>query len=654
MVLRVWTMLFAIASLAGVSGAATFTVDTTLDDVDVLTGDGLCATAGGACTLRAAVQEADALAGPDTITLPAGTYVLTIPRGPMEETIVGQGDLDVTESLTVDGSGTGTTVIDANDVDRVFQVFGGTSLAVNDLTIRNGNALAGGGISNNGGALVMTNVVVTDCETVSNGLAGAIFTAGTLAMTGGALMDNRAGEGGAVYMNDGSAVLTDVTIAGNHSNSDGGAIKYHAPASSMTITGCTIRDNTSDQQGAGILYSESTLIMANSTVSGNRSKTNGGGIYANGPGTLNNVTVTANVADSDGDQVGEGGGIVFAGFAPGDLVVGNSIVAGNVATDSPDCSGTFVSAGYDLVQVPCTMSGDPTGNVLGVSAGLAPLDDNGGPTFTHGLLPGSPARNAANPAVPGSGGGACEATDQRGVARPQGPQCDIGALEAVPVCGDGVLDPGEACDDGNVISGDCCGGSCELDAAGSPCTDDESACTADLCDGAGGCTHAPLVDAGCATALTGRARVSFRTATSSKMNWRWKGADAVAVADFGMPTASTDYSVCVIDDVAGTPRLAAEVLVPSGTTCPSCWKTQAAGFRYKSGDHTLAAKLRAGDPGRSRVTVSAKTPALAASPLPISTPVIVRLQRHDAPGCWDSRFSTASRSTASQFKAASD
>ena len=60
---------------------------------------------------------------------------------------------------------------------------------------------------------------------------------------------------------------------------------------------------------------------------------------------------------------------------------------------------------------------------------LGPLQDNGGPTFTHALLAGSPAIDARNPAAPGSGGNACEATDQRGVARPQGAACDIGAFE---------------------------------------------------------------------------------------------------------------------------------------------------------------------------------------------------------------------------------
>jgi parallel beta-helix repeat protein len=273
---RIYALVLSILTLGSVSGAATFAVDATVDDVDLVAGDGVCATAGGDCTLRAAVQETEALAGPDTITLPAGTYVLTIPRGPVDELLASKGDLDVQDELTVNGAGTGLTVIDANDVDRVFQAFN-ASLAVNDLTIRNGNGLSGGGVFNSNSAVVLTNVVITDCRSFTNGLAGAIMNSGTLQMTSGALTGNRAGEGGAVFMNAGSSVFVDVTIAGNHADTDGGAIKYHAPATSMTITGCTISDNVAEDDAGGIVFSDSTLTMANSTVSGNRANLHAAG-----------------------------------------------------------------------------------------------------------------------------------------------------------------------------------------------------------------------------------------------------------------------------------------------------------------------------------------------------------------------------------------
>lgn len=369
-----------------------------------------------------------------------------------------------------------------------------------------------------------------------------------------------------------------------------------------------------------------------------------------GPGTLNNVTITANEADADHDGGGQGGGLFFSPGTPGPLVVRNSIVGGNFASSLPDCLGTLPSGGHNLVETPCTVSGDTTGNVLGVSPLLGPLASNGGPTMTHHPQPSSPALNAGDPAVPGSGGTACEAIDQRGIVRPQNGRCDIGAVESDLVCSDGDLDPGETCDDGNLVDGDCCSSLCQLDAAGTPCVDDVSACTADVCDGAGACTHPVAVDAGCGAALAERSRVAFRTTSTSKMSWRWRGADAVVPADFGSPPTTTAFSVCVLDDVAGTPRVAAEVLLPSGAD----WTPQSTGFRLRNADRTLVAKLRGGIPGRPRLSIVAKTPALAASPLPLTPPVVVRLQRRDAPGCWESTFSTPSRSTGEPFKARGD
>ena len=102
----------------------------------------------------------------------------------------------------------------------------------------------------------------------------------------------------------------------------------------------------------------------------------------------------------------------------------NSIIAANTGPTGPDCLGNLASEGHNLVQDTsgCTIAGDLTGNITGQAPLLGPLRDNGGPTFTHALLAGSPAIDAGDDS-------AAPATDQRGVARPQGPQSDIGAFE---------------------------------------------------------------------------------------------------------------------------------------------------------------------------------------------------------------------------------
>src|SRR3989441_11636576 len=102
------------------AAAATFTVNDTADAVDAVLGDGTCATAGNTCTLRAAIQEANAHTGADTIMVPAGTYLLTI-SGRGEDAAV-TGDLDITDDVTITGAGATSTIVNGNGIDRAFEI----------------------------------------------------------------------------------------------------------------------------------------------------------------------------------------------------------------------------------------------------------------------------------------------------------------------------------------------------------------------------------------------------------------------------------------------------------------------------------------------------------------------------------------------------
>jgi CSLREA domain-containing protein len=106
-------------TLAPQASAATFTVDTTKDGVDANTADTLCATAGGKCTLRAAIEEANAQSGNDEIVLPKGTFKLSLPKAPAPAN--SEGELDVTEAAEIDGRGPGKTVIRQTVKDRVLR-----------------------------------------------------------------------------------------------------------------------------------------------------------------------------------------------------------------------------------------------------------------------------------------------------------------------------------------------------------------------------------------------------------------------------------------------------------------------------------------------------------------------------------------------------
>lgn len=160
-----------------VAVASTFIVSSTLDAVEALPGNGVCATAAGACTLRAAVQEARGLGGAHVITLPAGIYLFTIAgRGELN---AATGDLNLIADLTINGAGAATTIIDANGLDRVFNN-SLSALTLNDLTVQNGNPgnSEGGCIFASEGDLTLTRVIVKSCHAEGGG--GGIYVLGRL------------------------------------------------------------------------------------------------------------------------------------------------------------------------------------------------------------------------------------------------------------------------------------------------------------------------------------------------------------------------------------------------------------------------------------------------------------------------------------------
>ncbi len=504
------------------AAAATFLVDSTADAGDTAPGDGVCATSNATCTLRAAVSEANALSGPDAITVPAGTYVLT------------SGQLAISTDVAVNGAGAATTIIDGNAASRVLET--SAVVAITGVTVRNGRILngCGGGILSSGsGALTLTDVVVTGNVAQNGGgicYQPLVTFNGAVTMTNVEVRANTAtSEGGGVMLRSqvpaefalpagGTITMTDSLIVQNHAVNGGGiATVTNAFLPLIDALRTTVRDNVATSVGGGMFESGTARIpsfpqpptsfhltevtvsgnvaaigggihgggvLTRSTVSGNASTGDGGGIFlrSNAECRLRDVTVTANVADSDANGSGNGGGIASSGAL---CDVGNTLIAANQdpGIQAPDCAGELTSAGHVLLgnASGCLLPADPT-NVVGLDPELGPLAANGGPTLTHALLAGSPALDA---------GGGCTAADQRGVARPAGPACDIGAFEAAFLagpCGNGGLDGGEICDDGNVRDGDCCDHLCQLESAGSACSDGNP-CTDDACDGAGGCTQ---------------------------------------------------------------------------------------------------------------------------------------------------------------------
>src|SRR2546422_8779711 len=162
------SLLLAVAPVA----AATFTLNDPAAAVEAVLREGNCATAGNTCTLRAAIQEANALPGPDTIMVPAGTYLLTIEG--RDEDLAVTGDLDITDDGNITGAGADRTIHDGNGIDRIFDIELPTSrvaiiVAIAALTIRNGNSEPGASANEGGryksGTLTSRNVGVANSTT---------------------------------------------------------------------------------------------------------------------------------------------------------------------------------------------------------------------------------------------------------------------------------------------------------------------------------------------------------------------------------------------------------------------------------------------------------------------------------------------------------
>ncbi len=418
---------------------ATFQVNSFLDTVDANPGDGVAVDSSGNTSLRAAIMEANALddGGADTINLPAGTYQLTLAGA--SENGAATGDLDITDDVSIIGAGAATTIIDATGLnDRVLHAIRGTSTdriatELRDVTITGG--LAEGGSSDlfqdYGAGLYMdfyTDVTISNSVFAGNsaprtgsntihGVGGGISNSGNLTILNSRFENNHASNsGGAIYVGGSGAttVIRDSTFTGNVAGG-GGAIEGRY---TMTIDNSTFVGNRglvaagTQGNGGAIKHQSGLLTITNSTISGNESIFGGGLHLVSNLRSYNN-TITNNTAKW-------GGGIRSSGTS---TTLENTIVSGNTATvEGPDVNQAVTSLGHNLIGNSAGSSGWVASDLLNVDPQLDVLADNGGPTLTHALQPGSPAIDAANSAT-------AAAADQRGVIRPQGSGPDIGSFE---------------------------------------------------------------------------------------------------------------------------------------------------------------------------------------------------------------------------------
>jgi hypothetical protein len=350
------------------------------------TADSGGACPGATCTLRQAIVNAGA----------GGTINFSLPAN---STITLTSELAINANLTISGPGANLLTVQRTTASgaphfRIFSINSSSNVAISGLTIANGSSELGGGIINSG------TLTLTSCTISGNA----------------------------------------VTDSGMTSSSQGGGIYNSGTAN---IVSCTITGNTSQFKGGGI-YNGNTMTIVNSTISGNSgfarfANTYGGGVYTiSGTATIASSTITGNSATA-------AGGIMIAS---GTVKLTSTIIARNTASVGRDIYGSATSQGFNFVgnSSDATMTAT-TGDQFGTGASpidpmLGPLQDNGGPTKTHALLPDSSAIEAGN----STGFG----TDQRGFSRPVdsptipnvGNGADIGAYEvqadSLPGCNNGT------------------------------------------------------------------------------------------------------------------------------------------------------------------------------------------------------------------------
>lgn len=346
-------LLLAISQTSGVN-AATFAISSQADVADANPGNGLCATGGGACTLRAAIQEANATTSADTLHLPAGVYAINIPPGSGDDVL--SGDLDITAPLTIIGDGPDVTILDGNGLDRILEIHETAgNVTISNLTIRNGSSAEdGGGIFiTSPGTVRLDNVVITNNHTVMEG-GGVYATNGRLIITNSTISGNSARSGGGLYnagelspLNIPSRVeIRDSVISGNSADSGGGVYNTHEGA--LTLTDATFDGNSAGDYGGGVANTGRTaLTITRGAFTNNQAVSDGGGVYSHSERPLNIIasTFTHNMAGNfDG---GEGGGLYTDGS--GSVTITGSTFSYNEAADAGG-GITFASFGFVTIS----------------------------------------------------------------------------------------------------------------------------------------------------------------------------------------------------------------------------------------------------------------------------------------------------------------
>lgn len=387
----------SMALLCATVSAATFTVNSTADTPDATPGDGICATAGAVCTLRAAIEEANALVGADQINIPGGTYILA-------------SELLIFSDMNLVGTASSLTKISGNVVTRVVNIAGGAVVNFTDLEITEGRADHGAGIRIGAGTVTLLRVRV-DSNAANSGTQ----------------------LGGGIYASGGTLTIRDSVIEINSATNGGGGI-YVNGTGTLELISSTVFFNQTNTIGGGIA-SDGSVTTLNSTIAQNAASNGAGIAILSGPANIQFTTIANNIVTG-----GAANAQVYAAI-PNTSGLTRSF-RGNIITNpvgGANCTGTTpanaVSSLGNNLESGNTCGFSAAGDLSNSNPLLGTFGSCAGPTQAYALLPGSPAINA------GPTTGALPISDQSNTpfVRVINAPGDIGSCEFVGAAAPGVI-----------------------------------------------------------------------------------------------------------------------------------------------------------------------------------------------------------------------
>jgi hypothetical protein len=431
-------------------GAAAISVDS---GIVVLANDSKCSlveailNANSNNQVFTAAGECPAGSGADVITLPGGAFNLLTAYGG-SAFYSDNGLPPINSKITIEGNGAAIERDSTAPKFRILAVASSGSLILNDTTISGGatDALGGGLYVYNSGEATLVESTVFGNQAGNGG--GVATKLGTVTLEHGTVSGNTAVEyGGGIHTNLGDVTLNNSTVSGNQAGNRGGGISilFGDAEHAVATNGSTIRGNTAGNGGGGVYQIGGMAALINSTISDNTATASNGGGFLNrgGTTTLTSSTITNNSASA-------GGGGLHEEHQLANVTLVRTLISGNSAADGDEVQraadagpmttgdhNLFGHAGLTSAQAFANFSPGVT-DILATSNGgnvalsdiLADLNNNGGATFTHALVPGSPAIDGAPSAD------CLTITDQRGFGRnvngdgqASASECDIGSFE---------------------------------------------------------------------------------------------------------------------------------------------------------------------------------------------------------------------------------